>query len=123
MDHQVSCEPKGQYLLARVSAPYDPAILRELFAIVRDKARECKLNRILLDGSSVPLAPSDVTRYLVGEVFAEMFPPPLKIAAIYLHSPDKFAENTAAIRGTDILICPDESEALAWLLADDASSQ
>jgi hypothetical protein len=123
MDHQVSCEPKGQYLLARVSGPYDPAILRELFTIVRDKAREGKFNRILLDGSGVAPAPSEVTRYLVGEVFAELFPSPIKIAAIYLHAPDKFTENTAAIRGTNILITPDESEALKWLLADDASSQ
>ncbi len=118
MDHQVSFEAKGQYLVARVSAPYDPAILRELFAAAKAKAVERKFTRVLIDGTGVSLPSAEVDRYLVGEVFADLFPPPFKVAAVYPRMTDKFTENTAAIRGTDILICTDEAEAVQWLLAD-----
>lgn len=118
MDQQLSFEARGQYLVARVSAPYDPAILRELFTAVRAKALERKFTRVLIDGTGVSLPSAEVNRYLVGETFADLFPPPFKVAALYPRMTDKFTENTAAIRGTDILICTDETEAVRWLLAD-----
>ncbi len=120
MNDQVAYEAKDSYLRVRVSAPYDPPVHRELLRGVREKALQCGYTRLLLDGTDVPAAPSDIDRYLLGEIFADLFPPPFKVAVVYPLQSDKFTENTAVVRGANILICRDEAEAVSWLLANNS---
>jgi hypothetical protein len=118
MSYQVSYETRDQYLLVRVSGPYDPVGARETMKIVREKATREGFTRILLDALEVGAPATELDRYAMGEAFAAMFPPPFRIAVLYRATRDTFAQNTAVIRGADLFICSEESEALPWLLAD-----
>ncbi len=118
MDYQISYEAHEQYLLVRISGPYDPVRGGTLMKSVRETALQGRFSRILLDVSTVPAPPSEIDRYQMGMVFADLFPPPFKIAVLFTAVRDKFLENTAVIRGADMFVCADEAEAVTWLLAD-----
>ncbi len=119
MSYELSYETPGEYLIARVSGPYDPVEGRELLKGVREQARQNKLTHILLDATKVGAPSSDIDRYLMGELFADLFPVPFKVAVLFTATQDKFMENTAVVRGTSLLVCADEGEATRWLLAPD----
>jgi hypothetical protein len=119
MKCEASYEPRGLYLRARVSGPYDPAEARALLKQTREQAIQAGFTRIFIDAMDVEAPPSEIERYSMGEVFAIMLPPPFRVAVLYAKpTGDKFMENTAVLRGADLLICGDEMEALGWLLAD-----
>ncbi len=120
MAYQVVCETRDQYLLARVSGPYDPAGALAGMKAIREKALQGGLTRILLDALGVSAPPTELDRYTMGEAFAAMLPPPFKVAVLYQTMADRFTENTAVLHGADIHICSDEAEALRWLLAPEA---
>jgi hypothetical protein len=118
MNYQVSYEARGQYLLAHISGPYDPVDARDALKQVREQAVQTGFTRILLDAMTVSAASSEIDRYSMGEAFAALLPPPFKVAVLYATITDKFTENTAVLRGANMLVCSDKVEALAWLLAD-----
>jgi hypothetical protein len=116
MEYQVSYEARAHYLLVRVWGQYDPAGAREVFRVVREKMQQGGFTRILLDAMGVSAPPTEFERYQMGEAMADMFPPPLKLAVLYHAIGDNFAQNTALVRGADVLACTDERQALEWLL-------
>jgi hypothetical protein len=117
MEYQISYETRGQYLLARTSGPYDPSAARDALRALRERAAQGGFTRILIDAMKVAAPMTEMHRYMMGEAFAEVLPPPFKVALLYPAMADKFAENTAVIRGADLFICNDECQAIEWLLS------
>ena len=64
---------------------------------------------------SIPRAELD--RFFAGQHIAEVWRPPLKVAAVMLpEGITRFAENTAVNRGANFIVMADAAEAVEWLL-------
>ncbi len=117
MEVDMAFEERGSYLFVRAQGPSDLESVRKGLIMIRDKALEAGLRRVLVDARGVDAPAREFDRYLVGEAAAEVLRARFKVAFLYkAEKINKFAENTAVNRGANILVCADEAEALDWLL-------
>ncbi len=117
MEAEFAFEERGSYLFVRAWGPSDPESVRKGLIIIRDKAMETGLTRVLVDARGVDGPLREFDRFLIGEAVAELLRARFKVAFLYrAENINKFAENTAVNRGANVLIVADEAQALDWLL-------
>ncbi len=117
MNVEMEFEARANYLFVRARGPSDPESVRKALMMIRDKALETGLTRLLVDARGVGAPVREFDRYLMGEAMAELLRAPFKVAFLYrAESINKFAENTAVNRGANVLIVAEEAQALDWLL-------
>ena len=89
----------------------------DLIDKIYEQCRKNQLQNILIDVSRATGDWDDFDRYKIGKKVSQLFESPYKIAAIEkLEKINKFAENTAVNRGTNLLVVSNSNEALKWLL-------
>ena len=114
---EVSFQDESRYLLVTARGKFETLAISEALRQIRAKAQQTQHSRILIDAYNLSLPETDFDRFLVGQLFAEQLPVPLKVAVVYKQEwITKFTENTAVNRGATLFVCGDKAEALRWLL-------
>lgn len=108
----------GTHLDVACEGVWDPVEVTETLRMIRAKAEELTINRLLIDWSRVSAPKDSMFRVYSGEDAATFFPPPLRTAVLQRKAQiNKVAEKVALSRGADVLVHHDRSHLLAWLLA------
>ena len=116
--YKVKTEEKEHYLLVVVNGDYDVKPFKDLITDLVDWSKRTQKTRILINTLGVSMPKSEFDKFILGEEFAKIAKPPIKIAIL---SPpaliNKFMEDTAVNRGSLLFACSDREEALRWLLS------
>lgn len=128
MSLSLRVEPRGTYLCAVVTGPFDLAELQGSFLRVLDACAQHRLSQLLVDGRGVYGRMSTGERYQWAAFAAEAHQahlaagnPPLRLAVLArqeLIDPQRFGESVARNRGMDTKATTDPAEAAAWLGID-----
>lgn len=110
---------RGDYLKFSVSGDWTEDSACILIDAIKHECEKRKARKLLLDLKEYILCESEMTRYFSGVRLAEAFLSPYRIAAFTRAGAiNRFAETVARNRGVDIMVFPDEPQALAWLLTE-----
>ena len=91
---------------------------RDLLLAILQIAQRSGKTKVLINAIAVSAPPSEMERYLVGELVAAIFPPKYKIAVVYRKEHiNKLMENVAVNRGAYLTVVGDEESATQWLLS------
>jgi hypothetical protein len=113
---QITFERCPGYLRATCEGTF-PTDCRESLQRIRAEALRSENTLVLLDCYGLSEPASEMARFDAGVALAEIFGHHLKVAVLYdpAHI-NKFAENVAVNRGTEVLVIGDPKAALLWLL-------
>jgi hypothetical protein len=116
---EFTCQEEDNYLLITSKGDYDVDYITANLPKLVDIASSAKRTRILIDAFSIPPPKSEIDRFFLGQAFAAILRPPLRVALLYpAEFINKFMEDTAVNRGAFLFVSGDKDEALRWLLSD-----
>jgi len=119
---QITFERCPGYLRATCEGTF-PTDGREYLRRIRAEAIRAADALVLLDCYGLSEPASEMDRFEAGVALAEIFRHEFKIAVLYHPAHiNKFTENVAVNRGTDVLVTGDPQAALAWLLGKEADA-
>lgn len=123
VDIEVSIETRSDYLLANVRGEFRIAPIRQALIDIAAASKTTDKTHILINAMDVAEPSSEFQRFQVGQDFAELFRPPLRVAIAYPPQWINYtSENTAVNRGACLRVLGSEQAALEWLLETGAPS-
>lgn len=84
-----------------------------------DRCEKMNIHKILLNMCDAKGHWKELDRFLIGQKAAHFFRSPYKILVLEIKEHiNKFAENTAFIRGVNILVTDDKKAGIDWLISE-----
>jgi hypothetical protein len=116
MSLEIRTSTTDEYLMLKVSGPYNLTEFKSLILLMRVKAAEFGHIRVLADLRGVEQDVPGYDRFILGEYYAKEIRYKLKMAVV--GPPERitgFFEDVAVNRGGNVRIFSDEQSALRWL--------
>lgn len=118
MKTHISFQAHAEHLQVVLHGAFPSTTFRELLLSIRNEADRSGHTRILVDAFGLPAPDSDLYRFWIGEAVADIFKSDYRFAvACRPEFINKFVENVAVNRGSQVLVVGDEHEALHWLMS------
>ena len=119
MSLRVRFEKKSGYLIAKFSGSTTAPEIGSRLRSVAERCRKENFNKIVIDISKIPLAPTFGEKFQFGEkgaVFAEFGIKVAMVAAAKTLEPGRLAELVARNRGVNVSGFTEMAAAVEWLL-------